>query len=286
MGAWGLGRPTAGSGGPTRVPSKKSAAWLWATLLMLPACEPELTIGAWECAGSAQGGAPNGSPPTTPEGPVTVPWSSGFEDGFCGFGTDGGFCYANPAASYELVRQPVHSGTYAAAFHVVGQAEDGLQARCARQGSLPAQAYYGAWFYVPDPVTASDNWNLFHFDGETADIEHGLWDVSLLASPTADPSLYVFDFLRMTTHTPVGPPRVPVGQWFHLEVFLRRATDATGAFELYLDGELVFSLAGVATDDSELGQWYVGSLAATITPSPNTLYVDDVTIATERQGAP
>jgi len=279
-------QPTRGSAERDALPSKKSVGRrlrLRHTLLLtvLLGCEPELVIGAWPCAGSAYGGAANASPPVTPSDPVPLPWSSGFEDGFCGFTTEG-FCYTNPEASYEVVRDPVHSGTFAAAFHVAGDpTRDGLQARCAQQGVLPRSAYYGAWFYVPHAITASDNWNLFHFDGESAQVEHGLWDVSLLAEGD-QLQVYVFDFMRGVTYS--GLEVVPVGSWFHLEVLLVRASDASGRFELYVDGALVLSLVDVVTDDSEIGQWYVGNLAALLTPAPGTLYVDDVTIAAERQG--
>src|ERR1039458_9041167 len=87
---------------------------------------------------------------------ITLPWSSGFEDGFCGFRRVGGFCYQRGAASYTLVTSPVHSGTFAAAFTVSSDTSaSGTQARCARQGTLPERAYYGAWYYVP-PVRSEE----------------------------------------------------------------------------------------------------------------------------------
>lgn len=283
-------RSTTGSGDAPALPSKKVTRVRVHTALLLAAgtsaCAPELVIGTWDCSGLAQGGAANLAPPATPTEPTAFPWSTGFEDGFCGFEATGGFCYANPDAAYEVVSAPVHGGARAAAFHIAGDpSQDGLQARCARQGMLPERAFYGAWFFVPTTVTASDNWNLFHFDGDTADVEHGLWDVSLRALPDGTLSVYVFDFLRMRTLSPEGVT-VPVGSWFHLEVFLRRATDASGEFELYVDGQLALELNQLATDDGEIGQWYVGNLAASLSPNPGTLYVDDVTINAERQGGP
>lgn len=247
------------------------------------ACEPELVIGTWDCDPSGQGGATGGE--VADDQPIALPWSTGFENGFCDFPAAGGFCYTNPAASYEVVSAPVRSGTSAAAFHVGGDpAVDGLQARCARQGTLPLAAYYGAWFFVPEVVTSTSNWNLFHFDGNSADEEHGLWDVSLALGANGVLSAYVYDFLRVTTRAATGPADVPVGAWFHLEVYLQRAADSSGRFDLYVDGVLALSLAGLITDDTDIGQWYVGNLAASITPRPSTLYVDDITIALERQG--
>jgi len=284
-----------GTGASTRngsgrsLPSKKNAlvGLTLASLLSPWACAPELVVGRWDCVTPAEGGASAAGDPPPADQAITLPWTTGFEDGFCGFYSAGGFCYVNPAASYEVTSSPVHSGTSAAAFHIAGDpAVDGLQARCARQGTLPAAAYYGAWFFIPDAVTATDNWNLFHFDGDTADVKHGLWDVSLAVGADGNLYAFVFDFLRMLIRLPTGPADVPIGAWFHLEVYWERAADNTGSFELYVDGALALSLTDLATDDTEIGQWYVGNLAKSLTPRPNTLYVDDVTIALERQGGP
>lgn len=136
----------------------------------------------------------------------------------------------NPLASYEIVTTPVRTGTRAAAFHVAGDypAVDGLQARCARHGILPEAAYYGAWFYIPDSVTSTDNWNLFHFDGSGKDVQHELWDVSLELNPDGSLSAYVFDFLRMTTRQANAEGQVPVGEWFQLEVYWVRSANPPG----------------------------------------------------------
>jgi hypothetical protein len=212
IGAW----TRSGDGRP--LPSKKALCFFTvASVLGSSACEPELVVGRWDCVTSAEGGASSMEDPP-PDQAISLPWSTGFEDGFCGFSRAGGFCYVNPEASNEITSSPVHSGTSAAAFHIAGDpALDGLQARCARQGTLPAAAYYGAWFFIPDTVTATDNWNLFHFDGDTADVAHGLWDVTLEVGPDGNLRAYAFDFLRMLPRRPTEPATVPVGAWFHLE---------------------------------------------------------------------
>lgn len=246
-------------------------------------CRPDLIVGSWTCDDSGASVPP--AEQTAPPEELELPWHTGFEDGFCGYADPGGFCYANPDASYELVSSPVHSGDHAAAFHIPGDPNrDGLQARCARTGLLPEAAYYGAWFYVPAAVTSIDLWNLFHFDGNGADVHHDLWDVSLAVNPDGTLRAYVFDFLRMVTREADTDGEVPVGEWFQLEVYWERATDPSGTFELYVDGNLVLSLTDLVTDDSDQGEWYVGSLATDLMPRPNTLYVDDVTISETPQG--
>ena len=252
-----------------------------AVALLCLSCEPTLVVGSYTCSADA---GPLPPADTSITEAVELPWETGFEDGFCDYADSGGLCYANPAASYELVDTPVRSGTHAAAFHIAGVEGDGLQARCARHGILPEAAYYGAWFYVPVPLTSINNFNLFHFDGEGADVHHDLWDVSLELDADGELSAYVFDFLRMMARPTGALGRVPVGEWFHLEVYWVRATDPTGTFALYVDGAEVLSLTNLVTDDSEAGEWYVGSLATALTPRPYTLYVDDVTLSATRRG--
>lgn len=242
-------------------------------------CEPTLVVGSLTCDSDNE-------PDSLVTEELVLPWETSFEDGFCGYTDAGGYCVVNAEAAYAIVTSPVHSGTSAAAFQVSGDyadTGDGLQARCARHGILPEAAYYGAWFYIPNPVTSSNNWNLFHFDGNGRDVQHELWDVSL-GVEGGTLRAYVFDFLRMTTRPVDAGGEVPVGEWFHLEVYWLRSAEATGVFELYVDGVEALSLTNLVTDDSESGEWYVGNLATELQPRPNTLYVDDVTISATRRG--
>ena len=173
----------------------------------------------------------------------------------------------------------MHSGQYAAAFTVRSNAPGGSQTRCVRQGELPTAAYYGAWYYIPEAITPSDNWNLFHFrSGLDLTATRGEIDVSLVAAEQGL-RLAVFGM----NHTPIGgasaAPPVPVGSWFHVQLFLKQASDMTREVALYQDGEQVFEKTNQPTDDAGLSQWYVGNLANDLSPSAATLYVDDVTIS-------
>lgn len=242
-----------------------------ATLGGLEACQPQLDIGEWTC--SADGEASTIPEPTAA---VEASWSTGFEDKFCDYTELAGYCYADASSSVELVTSPVHSGRYAAAFTVQSDADGGAQTRCVRQGSLPTAAYYGAWYYIPEPTMTSGNWNLFHFrSGAALSSTRGILDVSLIDSPQG---LQVAVFGM--NHASIGKASdVPVGEWFHVQLFFKRAANATGEVALYQDGQQVFDATGLMTDDASLGQWYVGNLANALSPSASTLYVDDVTIS-------
>ena len=66
-------------------------------------------------------------------------------------------------------------------------------------------------------------------------------------------------------------PPIPIGQWFHLEVYFKRANDATAELTLWQDCVRVADIAGPAVGDvGDWGQWYVGNLATALRPAPST----------------
>jgi hypothetical protein len=241
------------------------------------------------CVDAAGGVGPSGDAALT----KLVFWQNGFENGFTAWGlpANEGFCYPLvPVGGASLMtvtsrpdagpQGPVHSGQYAAAFTINTDVASASQTRCVRQGVLPPSAYYGAYYYVPATATNNGNWNLLHFQG--SNVANGscvleLWDVSLNNDADGGLTTSVYDFLRQRL-LPAGPA-IPIGQWFHLEVFLQRAADDTGRFTLYQDGIAVLDLKSLATDDSAWGQWFVGNFATALSPGLSTVYVDDVTIS-------
>jgi hypothetical protein len=246
---------------------------------LLLGCEPDLVVGKWECRASV---GDDGVEMATE--PAAVPWSTSFENAFCDYSAPAGFCYAAERASYQVVTSPVHSGKRAAAFSLSADgAFDGYQTRCVRQGELPKAAYYSAFFLIPEAPSAASNWNLMHFRSGDGGPAHGLWDVSLERQADGTFQVYLFDFLRSLTRATTDVPAVPIGSWFELELYLERAADGTGEVALYQDGQLALALDGLVTDDATYGQWYVGNLAASLTPAESVLYVDDVSIRLTRQ---
>jgi len=241
------------------------------------ACGSKVVIATWTCSQSSDS--------TSSDAGDSFEWSTGFEDGFYDYLASCGFCFGTGVSSYQIVTSPVHTGKYAAAFNVTAN-HTGNQVRCVRQGTLPAQAYYGAWYYVPSLATNNNAvWNLFHFAGGAgpSDMLHGLWDISLINTATGDLRLVVYQFpmTGAAGGTPAlsGETTIPIGTWFRIVIFLKRAADATGEVQVYLNTVSILHLTGIVTDDSQWGQWYVGNLAENLTPPDSTLYVDDVTIS-------
>jgi hypothetical protein len=253
------------------------------TLVGTSGCEPPLDVGSWRCAAAPLFIPPDGS--LTPRGKDTIispNWQTGFEDGFCGYSDVYGFCYAASDAKVSVVNSPVRTGRRAAAFSITTDTEkSGEQTRCVREGTLPEEAYYGAWFYLPRGTTDETNWNLIHFQGANeADPLHNLWDVTVLITDGGNLVPWLRGFVE---GGPAIPPstdfELPVDKWFSLHVKLRRSAEPNGEVALYLNGELVVERTDVVTDDTEWGQWYVGNLAGALTPAESTIYVDDVSIS-------
>lgn len=261
------------------------ALLLAALLIATTACEPQLVVGEYslECESAELVGAQAGAGGErsfrrpSPTEPLPGTWGTGFENGFCDYAAASGYCFVAPNAGYATVTSPVRSGRYAAAYTLAtDNALTGNQSRCALGGQLPAEGRYGAYFFIPESPTAAANWNLIHFRGFDDGGSHGLWDVSLILQDDGSLRVYVFDHLRMLVRNATRVPAVPVRAWFKLEVSLKRASDDSGSFTLYQDDQVALELTDLTTDDSTYGEWYLGNLAGSLTPSDATLYVDDV----------
>jgi hypothetical protein len=259
------------------------------------ACEPKLELGVWSCPwsvglgdGGASGADDNGNDVArpSPSDPVAIPWSTSFESGFCDYPRSAGFCYGDEEAEFSIVTAPVRTGKYAAAFRVRGDGGgQSRQARCVRQGVFPIEASYSAWYFIPEFATNRGVWNLLHFQGGSGPGPTnlpGLWDVSVASDGTGELRLFFLNFLPSPTPIAEGFPPIPIAKWFKIEVYFRRAADATGEFAVYQDDELVVQLTDLVTDDTTWGQWYVGNLADSLMPPDSTVYVDDVMIRARR----
>lgn len=241
-------------------------------------CEPKVVVGEWTCP-SPDAGTDYGEIKKNVGEPVKLGWSTSFERDFCDYARVHSYCYADPGASFSIVSTQAHSGKYSAAFTVNADTTSARQARCVRQGDFPESAYYSAWYFIPVAATNTGNWNLFHFQGGDQDHLDGLFDVSL-HSADGELSAYFYDTVAdPAVFRGLGEtPSIPIGTWFELGVYWRRAADESGELSLYQNGERILHYTGLVTDKTSWGQWYVGNLANALAPPDSTLYVDDVAI--------
>jgi hypothetical protein len=284
------GQPQQNNDGfPRRVPlrSVEWRAWLpriiaiGGAFISAMGCEPTVVIGTRVCPMSPTPEVGDSAAPDA-DAPVPLAWSNGFEDGFCDYTLPLRFCFETGSGTYSLVTSPVHSGRYAAAFSLIAGSDGGSQARCAEQGVFPAAAYYGAWYYIPESAVNTGNWNLLYFQGgvppPTNQAPTNVWDLSLINQSDGGLRMVVYEPFAGGVADSGAAPAVPIGQWFHLEVYFKRAKDTTGEFSVWQDGVLAVHLTGVETDDTNWGQWYIGNQATALSPAASTVYVDDITM--------
>jgi hypothetical protein len=69
------------------------------------ACDLIVVVGSWECAQAPWVATDAASSDAQA---AVIPWSTGFERGFCDHAPPQGFCYSPDSASYRIVTSPVH----------------------------------------------------------------------------------------------------------------------------------------------------------------------------------
>lgn len=222
-----------------------------------------------------------------------VLWSATFETGSFSewLAAPGGSVSAPPGPPdvAEIATDRVHRGGFAARLTIdaatgTGQHSVGL----VRKGSLPAEAYYSAWYYLPRTITVNGYWVLFKIRKrdvvDDPSTEGELFDVDLVSMPTGEMGLQLYDHRNQDNAPLLANPVVPVGVWFQLEAFYRDAADATGRFTVWFDGTQVFDLSGSPTSQTAWVDWSVDNLGEDLDPSTAVVYVDDCAVARSRVG--
>jgi hypothetical protein len=213
-------------------------------------------------------------------------WSADFEGGDLSEWGEGGPTAGGQAlsanAQLTVVNSPTHSGRFAAksAIFAAGKNE---YTRLYRWGTLPNDAYFKVWMWIPARYTIGLYWNVFEFQGRgdpaaPVTLKY-LWSLDLEQAPNGEMSWYLFDGQRQHKYLPAVTTVAPIGRWFLVEAFLHQATDNTGRIAFWIDGAPLLEVTGVSTVPSAWLSWDVGGVAPDITQQPAELYLDDAAIA-------
>jgi hypothetical protein len=203
-----------------------------------------------------------------------------------------GFTWTSNGGQFSIAADPgrARSGRYAIKSSVVSPGTNIQSGACAeRDGQLPEEAYYSAWFYVPALPNSTSYWLFFKFRSRRVATDQSTtvegWD---LDAEFANGNLQFELFSHATNQNvpTVGStaPVVPVARWFQIEAFLKIATDNTGQITFWIDGAKSFDVQNTATVPSTFVEWSVGGIAEVIDPVPALLYVDDAAMSTRRLG--
>ncbi len=157
-----------------------------------------------------------------------------------------------------------------------------------REQPSPEQAYYAAWFRLPASLQVGSFLGLLHFGYHPAAGDPNtiaIWDFDL--QPESDGSLVPHLYQTGAASPVVAQPALPVplATWVHFELLFKKAADATGQIVAWQDGVQIMNVTNIVTAPTDWIQWDVGGGALdVITPTPVSLYVDDVTISSTRVG--
>lgn len=220
-------------------------------------------------------------------------WASTFEQGNFAEWTsvEGGAAAAipSPPNTIEVSTTYAHHGRYAAEL-AIDAGPDGVQqnAGLVRQGSLPVEAYYSAWYYLPRTITVGTFWVLFKFrlraDAADPGSDDELYDLGLVNASDGSLALVIYDHrsganLALATPDPV----VPVSVWFQLEAFYRNAQDASGRLTVWLDGRQIVDIQGPMAPTPWV-EWDAVNVGEKLTPSTAVVAIDDCAISLSRVG--
>jgi hypothetical protein len=85
------------------------------------------------------------------------------------------------------------------------------------------------------------------------------------------------------TVQPLVDRDVPIARWFHVEIFLRTGTDASGEVMVWQDGELTFHANG-KNSETAYSEWMVGAVVDALDSTASQLYIDDAALCRHRLG--
>ncbi|HEX3776419.1 MAG TPA: heparin lyase I family protein [Polyangiaceae bacterium] len=185
----------------------------------------------------------------------------------------------------QVVAGPAHSGRFSLELSDLGTSDtDGPGVH--RDLETAPDAYYSAWFYLPQAYVTRSKWTIEQFlnQASTNPVVYGHdFELALRALPGGQLILFVFSHDPAYLQPPLSDPPalVPIGEWFQVEVFFRARSDESGELLVWLDDRLVYDIEDRRTLGPGDLVWTLSSVAEDVTPTP-TLYVDDAAISLSR----
>ena len=185
--------------------------------------------------------------------------------------------------------EQAHSGRYSikmssVATDVSGSPDTPAGGGVYKEGLFPETAYYSAWYFLPRAYQTTTAWTIMAFKSRAdAGVVSHLLDVQLQSWPDGEMTLTLYDHRPeyLASALPNPPPIVPVGQWFQIEALYRDAADPTGHLEIWLNGAMVYDVSR-PTGPNPAVYFSPCSLVNAVTPSPATIYIDDIAISSVR----
>jgi hypothetical protein len=229
--------------------------------------------GSTPVGGSTSGGASNGGDASGGDAGSLL-WSAEHEiasfDEWMGDGN--GIQYQQRSGQLGITTERAHSGTHAFTASIATDEGELQQAMMGRNLTL-RDGRYGAWYLLPEAPRA-DYWVIMKLsNGSGTD----RFDLDIEARAGAEAHLRLFEHPNMWITEPASVA-FPIGRWVHVEVLYRSTPNADGRLVVLQDDELVFDTGPRTTAGDDRVTFYCGSASRSVTPSPFSLFIDDVTI--------
>jgi len=222
-------------------------------------------------------------PRLPPQAATSIIWDAGMETGDLSdwalpAADDGGGEFNSDGGDAVASQNIAHTGTWSARMALT-DGSGGTRLFRWREAREYPEAYYSAWFYFPDRYEPEAWWNIFQFKSKVSDsINDAFWVLNVGNRADGAMYLYLYDWQNEKSY---GQQVIdlPVGQWVHLECYLRQSAEETGQLTCWQDGVTLWDLAGISTKyPAGDNQWSINNYASAVSPTPVVIYVDDAAI--------
>jgi hypothetical protein len=215
-------------------------------------------------------------------------WSARHETGDLSEWTidgQGGSAADPPVTTIAATTEVAHGGAFSVKL-TNAAADDFDASRVWRQAAYPTDAYYSAWYYLPQAYTTPVTWTIMQFrtpSSQDPSVISYLLDVDIRSLPGGELILSIFDHRAPYLRSPTPPTALPlpIGRWFQVEALYRNFPDDRGRFVLWLDGQLNYDIErpfGISTTV----YWSPCSSSHDLSPPDATIYVDDAAVSLAR----
>jgi hypothetical protein len=244
---------------------------------------------------------------TAAEG-TNILWSADHEEGDLSdwyVNTGGGEVNSGNAVSVAS-RDVAHAGSWSVKATITTPPVAGVRLFRLPESKTNDQLHYSAWYYFPE-VFRPVWWNIFQFKSRPASDgpSDPFWTVNVGNRSDGSMALFLQWWGELWTLRGIDGPHqgefgwyrytqsiknVPVGQWVHIEVFLRQSDRFDGQIIVWQDGVELANQNNIKTRypfvSTAFGaaEWSINNYSESILPSPATIYFDDAVISLTRVG--
>jgi hypothetical protein len=241
---------------------------------------------------------PNAGPPFSPPSPSpnAAPgqtlWSADHETGDLSQwyfpsrapGSDsGGGKFNSGVADSEVSQEHAHSGQWSVRMQATPPPKSGTRLFRWSEPRKYEDVHYSAWFYFPQSYKADQWWNIMQWKSKRPTSNDPFLMLNVGNRGNEAMYLYLHNWQTKKSYPAESSSTVPVGRWFKVEAQYRCAADESGRARVWLDGALVFDVAGVQTryGDGDC-EWSINNYTEAASPSPIVIYMDDAAITLPR----